>query len=576
MKRIFLVVLIGILLGGIFNVNKAYALENDSTLTTNYIDNVYAYHYKNGVLMSYGKLPYRYQNNKLVYCIEPWRVIGSNIYSSTEDFSVSGYTMEEKNKMELIVHYGYGYENHNTLNYYLATQELIWLFKDDYVKWTTEYNENGNEINVEKEKNEILRLVNLHNTLPSFSGRTYVQYFNDKVIINDTNNVINNFDIVTDLKYTKNGSLITFDLNKFGTFKVKLVSKNLSNEKTKVYYVPNSNSQKMALFGFSDKKESEFTIVADKVNVRINKRDKNTNELIKEEGTVFKIKDISSDSYVYDNIKVDKNGYASVKLNKGNYIIEEVSASNGYVVNKENKTIKIDDNIKMNGPYYDVDIFNDVPKGKISIKKTDEEGNNLNSVEIGLFNKDYKQIDTLITNGSDNYFDNLPLGIYYIKELNTLEGYKLDDKFYKVDLKYKDDKTYIINENIEIINNKVLCDIVYISSKEDKKLKDVEINVYDENDNLVFSGKTDENGEVIITDLPYGKYYIKQIKVPSGYILNEEKYEFYVNDSTCIGKIDVTNEKTIMPVTSMSINKYMLLFLIFSSLGVYNFVKKNN
>lgn len=576
MKGKILVVLTGILMGLILCVSKVYALENDSTLTTDYIDNVYAYHYKNGVLMSYGKLPYRYQNGKLVYCIEPWRVIGSNIYSSTEDFSMSGHTEEEKKIMELIVHYGYGYKNHNTLSYYLATQELIWLFKDDYVKWTKTYSENGEMINVDDEKNEILRLVNLHDTLPSFSGECYMQYFNDKVTINDTNNVIDNYDIITDLNYTKNGSMITFDLNKFGTFTIKLISKNLSNNKTKVYYVPNSDSQKMVLFGFSDKKEAEFSIVVDTVNVRINKRDKNTNDLIKEEGTIFKIKDTGSNTYVYDSIKVDKNGYANIKLKQGNYEIEEISASSGYVVNKENKIVKIDDNIKMNGPYYDVDIFNDVPKGKITITKVDEKNNNLNGVEIGLFDENHKQIDSLITNGEDNYFENLSLGTYYIKELSTLEGYKLDSEFYKVELSYKNDKTYVVNEEVKIINNKVLCDIVYITSSEGKKLKDVEISVYNESDEIVFNGITDESGQVTISNLEYGKYYIKQVKVPSGYILNDEEYEFFVNDSTCISKIDVTNEKTVMPVTSMSINKYMVLFLIFSSLGIYNFVKKNN
>lgn len=575
MKGKILVVLTGILMGLILCVSKVYAFENDSTLTTDYIDNVYAYHYKNGVLMSYGKLPYRYQNGKLVYCIEPWRVIGSNTYSSTEDFSASGHTEEEKKRMELIVHYGYGYGNHNTLNYYLATQELIWLFKDDYVKWTKTYSENGETINVDNEKNEILRLVNLHDTLPSFSGRCYMQYFNDKATINDTNNVIDNYDIITDLKYTKNGSMITFELNKFGAHKVKLVSKNLSNDKTTVYYVPNSDSQKMVLFGFSNKKETEFSIVVDKVNVRINKRDKNTNELIKSEGTVFKIKDMTSNTYVYDSVKVDKNGYAKVLLKQGNYEIEEVSASSGYVVNKENKVVKIDDSIKMNGPFYDIDIFNDVPKGKITIKKVDDKSNNLNGVEIGLFDENYKQIDTLVTRGDDNYFENLNLGTYYIKELNTLEGYKLDNEFHKVELLYKDDKTYVVNEDLKIINNKILCDIVYITSSEGKKLKDVEINVYNENGEIVFNGITDESGQVTISNLEYGKYYIKQVKVPSGYILNEKEYEFYVNDSTCISQIDVTNEKTVMPVTSMSINKCMVLFLIFSSLGVYNFVKKS-
>ena len=67
----------------------------------------------------------------------------------------------------------------------------------------------------------------------------------------------------------------------------------------------------------------------------------------------------------------------------------------------------------------------------------------------------------------------------------------------------------------------------------------------DKDGNLVFNGKTDTQGRVIINNLPYGEYYIRQIKVPSGFILNNDEYKFYVNDSTCNSNINVTNEKTV-------------------------------
>ena len=124
-----------------------------------------------------------------------------------------------------------------------------------------------------------------------------------------------------------------------------------------------------------------------------------------------------------------------------------------------------------------------------------------------------------------------------------------------------------------IINEKIRCDIAYISKK---NIEGIKFNVYDENNNIVFSSTTNEKGISTIKNLPYGKYYIKQIEVPSGYILNEEEFIFYVNDSTCNTSITIDNEETIMPITSKSINISMIITLILSTLGVKLYVKKNN
>ena len=44
--------------------------------------------------------------------------------------------------------------------------------------------------------------------------------------------------------------------------------------------------------------------------------------------------------------------------------------------------------------------------------------------------------------------------------------------------------------------------------------------------------------------------------------LNNDEYKFYVNDSTCNSNINVTNEKTVMPVTSKQNSMYLVSFII--------------
>ena len=572
MKKIIKAVIISVFVFfcSVFNAN---ALENDSELKTEYIDKVYAYHYKRGILMSYGKLPFRYQNGKLSYCIEPWKVINTKLYTSTNDWAQSGYTDEEKRQMELISHYGYGYEGHNTVRYYMATQELIWLFKDDYVRWTTSLSDGSEEINVENEKNEILNLVNKHNVMPSFTGRCYSDDYGKTLVLEDINNVLNNYVIDTSLNYDRNNNSITIKLNRFGSNKILFRTKGNNNE-TLLFRSKGVESQSMVFFGFNDFKESELSINVDKVKVRINKRDSETKDLIKEKGTIFKVKDVNTGEYINEYLEVN-DGYATISLPKGKYELEEINASNGYVINSENQMFEINDNITLNNEYYDIDVFNSHPKGEINVLKVNEDNMPLEGVEIGLYDSNFKMIKTYKTdvNGKINISD-LDLETYYLKEISTLEGYILDNEYKKVELKYKDDKSNIVTENIKITNEKVKCDVVYITSSNDGTfLPNVEINVYDENNNIVYNGKTNSEGKITIEKLPYGKYYIKQIKVPSGYILNEEIVYFSVNDMSCLSDIKVTNEKSIMPVTSSSSNILLNIFP-FAIIGILFVIKK--
>lgn len=573
MKGKIITLILGII-WGLSSICDVHALENDSNLTTQYIDNTYAYHYKNGILRSYGKLPFRYQNGMLVYCIEPDRVINHTIYNSTDNWAITGYSNDVKKKMELISYYGYEYPGHNTIRYYMATQELIWLYSDDYVKWMDKYSTDGslgNQINIDAEKNEILRLVNNHNTIPSFTRITENINLKNERIYTDTNNVLDNFNVQTNIRYEKNGNTFKIYGDKFGSYPIKFTKKVNNNKSTIVYYY-NGDSQMMASFGVNDTIESNMTINVTGTYVIIEKKDYNTKEPIKQKDIIFKVKNLDTNSYVNENLKTNKNGIATILLKKGRYEIEEVSPPKGYTLSKEKLQIDINDDIPLTNGDYHIDFYNDKPNGKITINKTDDENQKLNGVEIGLFDKDHNKIKSLITNGND-FFDNLSLGTYYLKELNTLDGYLLDDNEYKIDIEYINQNTYTVEKNIDIVNKKIKCDIVYISSN---KLKGIYIEVYDEKGNKVFDGNTNEDGIITISNLPYGKYIIKQIKVPNGYILNENEYIFYVNDSTCNSKITISNERTIMPITTTKISNIVSIALFLIGLGVLIYVKKNN
>ena len=114
-----------------------------------------------------------------------------------------------------------------------------------------------------------------------------------------------------------------------------------------------------------------------------------------------------------------------------------------------------------------------------------------------------------------------------------------------------------------------------------KPLPDTLIEIYTENDELIFSGKTDANGMIIVEELRYGKYYILEKEAPKGYILNTEKMYFEIKEDGEMVKATMVNELIEVEVPNTAANDNYLIniiggLLIISGIGVFIYnVKKN-
>lgn len=135
----------------------------------------------------------------------------------------------------------------------------------------------------------------------------------------------------------------------------------------------------------------------------------------------------------------------------------------------------------------------------------------------------------------------MPLGKYYIREIKAPYGFVLNDKIQDIELNYKDQNTQIVFADSSFTNNrqKIEINVVKKDTEEEKEIPGAELGLYAKDNILNNQGHiivkegeliqtliSDENGKIEFTaDLPLGRYYIKEIKAPIGYITSNQTIE---------------------------------------------------
>jgi len=375
----------------------------------------------------------------------------------------------------------------------------------------------------------------------------------------------------------------------YGTYTVRQLTATQGHEKVEDYTLEVTKTETI------NKVLANAEITA---KLRVVKIDKETKKVIKRAGIKFKILNTATNEYVCQTItypaqetlcefETDKNGEFITPdvLKPGTYKLEEVDQKiDGYLWNKESHEFSIDENSELRtdseyGIIFDTDFENQRVKGEIKIEKVGhnvqvaEEGlilfeEPLEGIKFCLYSKDDKEIKCGTTDSNGKLtFDDLELGDYYVKEIETLEGYVLDESKHEVKLKYKDQYTPVITYET-ILENYVptgKLEFTKTDFSESKTLPNTTIEIYSENDILIYSGKTDENGKIVIDQLPIGKFYILEKEAPEGYELNEEKMWFEIKENGEVVKATMKDNQIIeVPDTE----KNMTYKRIFTGIGL--------
>lgn len=285
---------------------------------------------------------------------------------------------------------------------------------------------------------------------------------------------------------------------------------------------------------------------------------------------------------VHKSYFTDENGCLILpeSLKCGNYRIEEVSAPDGYTQNTQYVEIKVDKNTayQMDSVSGDAIITvtyeNHPVKGKLVIHKSGEtlksfkkdfvyEETSLEGAEFeiyaaeDIFTPDHQvdeqgnrhviyAKDTLVKTVTTNkngeaVIKDLPLGKYRVKETKAPAGFVLNPDSQEVSFIYKDQNTPEIEEKMEFSNErqKVELSVEKQDAETGKALKGATFGLYNKEaissgdkvivkaDTLLQEITSNEKGKAAFTlDLPLGRYYVKELQAPAGYVSSDEILEF--------------------------------------------------
>ena len=145
----------------IFLIAISNALAEEVTLIRDRIDDTYAFYYDKTLERDRFLYANKYTfGSTIAYCLELGKTIDSNIYTYTTSFEELNYDKGKLDFIKLIAYYGYDYPGHDTDNYYMAAQEIMWnRLTNSEIKWVINM-EPDKYINVEKEKSNIMTLFN--------------------------------------------------------------------------------------------------------------------------------------------------------------------------------------------------------------------------------------------------------------------------------------------------------------------------------------------------------------------------------------------------------------------------------
>lgn len=510
-----------------------------------------------------------------VFCIEPGVIHEKGGNMDARDY-YSQLTDAQKHKIELILMYGYQNNGDTSDDSYVATQVAIWetVVKNPHYSTVWWQLIRGHEKR-EKLYTEIMKKIDTHEVQPSFAGSTQTLTWNGSVYettLIDKNQVLPHYQATSTYaslgKKTEQQKLtLTTDVPNL-TEVVELV-KQAKYGGLPMYWV--SDKQNLVSGGQGLPVKTSFTVKTPALgSLSIYKKGPH-GEPVK--GVTF---EVTGPNNFKQTVQTNEAGMVVLSdVKGGDYTVKEVSTPAPYLLTTTPQTLTI-----KQGESGSVTFTNQVPTGKIDIFKTGEQLSRVEKVNGGyrfiyeqlplantvfdlyakedikntggevIFSAD-EHVGRLTTDSNGKAsLDRLPLGTYFLKEVQAPAGLVVSTEIHEITLSYQNASTSVISASkaLENFRQTVELALTKVGEQKDgsfKPLGQVSFGIYTSQDILaqgkvaVPSGslvhtiqtKNDGTGQASL-ELPIGRYYVQEIAAPEQYVISDEKFPFEFTGET--------------------------------------------
>ena len=218
--------------------------------------------------------------------------------------------------------------------------------------------------------------------------------------------------------------------------------------------------------------------------------------------------------------RTDENGQIIIDGLVGTFIITETKTTEGHTIHEETRTqtVVINPNDTQT-----ITVYND-PVGGLELIKVnaDNTKERIPNVTFEIRRMDDALVDTITTDRNGRAYLPLTDGSYYAVEIESAEGFKLDDTPHYFEV--EDGKTTVLK-----VENKAFSGIIIhkIDSVTGEGIYGVTFLLYDDTNTPIGQYTSDDEGYVLIEDLEAGRYYLRELE-NEGYVPDTEKKTVYV------------------------------------------------
>ena len=491
-------------------------------------------------------------------------------YKQHGDYVINGGTSDENKKQ------------------YVLTQQFIW---ETLGQSSATFINSSIQSEYESFKRNIENEINQIQARPSFNNTTITISAGESKTITDTNGVLAEYNSIDETQdgvryqHSKGSNNMTITVNENVEKENIRISDNTfqswgmikegteDNDTTVFFEFPSGTQDQLYAMHYNDPVTLNLSLKIELLGNLELKKLESTGKLV--DGAIYNVS--SSNGYNKD-VTVTNGKITLEKLRKGTYVVKEIKAPEGYLLDTKSYNVEVIPNQTVNQ-----DITNEEPTGTITIIKKDKETGTTPQGDAKLkgavyevyaaediYNKaktkkfysngDLVATRTMNEKGETEDVTGLPLGKYKVKEKTAGEGYFIDNTEYPVSLTYKDQNTKVItnkttsNEQVKKMGVHIFKSGINIQSGLVQGLEGAEFSIklnsavekaYSQGYSYAeVWGGLDENGnkvsvdanrvsqaqliaptyEIITTNsegnaytqnkLPYGKYIVKETKTP--------------------------------------------------------------